>query len=62
MLRYRGKFGDEPAMKAVKDFITAAGDPHQMMDIAREIGCYRQIEPFTRSAEEMQSAIPRRPL
>ena len=60
MLRYRGKFGDEPAMKAMKDFITAGGDPHQMMEIAREIGCYRQVEPFTRLAEEMQSAIPRR--
>ena len=42
MLRYRGKFGDEPAMKAMKDFITAGGDPHQMMELrARSAG--RQV-------------------
>ncbi|MGY3609333.1 MULTISPECIES: hypothetical protein [unclassified Bradyrhizobium] len=45
-------------MKAMKDFIAAGGDPHQMMEIAREIGCYRHVEPFTRLAEEMQSAFP----
>jgi hypothetical protein len=37
ILRYRGKFGDEPAMKAMKDFVAA-------MEIARQIGCFRQVE------------------
>jgi hypothetical protein len=60
MLRYRSKFGDEPAMKAMKDFVVTGGDAHQLMEIAHEIGCFRQVEPFARLAEEIQSAIPRR--
>jgi hypothetical protein len=60
MLRYRSKLGDEPAMKAMKDFVAAGGDPNEIIGISREVGCLRQVEPFARLAEEMKSAIPGR--
>jgi hypothetical protein len=59
MLRYRSKMGDESAMKAMKDFLADGGDLQEAWDIASKLGVLRQVEPFLRLAEEMQSSMPR---
>ncbi|WP_156446828.1 hypothetical protein [Bradyrhizobium yuanmingense] len=52
----RSKLGDEPAMKAMKDFVTRGGATRSSK--LRELGCFQQFEPFARLAEETKSAIP----
>ncbi|WP_146207683.1 hypothetical protein [Bradyrhizobium sp. SUTN9-2] len=41
----------------MKDFVTTGGAPKEVIEIARELGCFQQFEPFERLAEERKSAI-----
>ncbi|MEY9590683.1 hypothetical protein ABIA06_002974 [Bradyrhizobium yuanmingense] len=41
----------------MKDFVTTGGAPNEVIEIARELGCFQQFEPFERLAEERKSAI-----
>ncbi|MGY3582080.1 putative transcriptional regulator of viral defense system [Bradyrhizobium sp. USDA 4341] len=59
MLRYRTKLGDEPAMKTLKDYAASGGDLNLVLEIARELGWTKSVEPAVRAAEEIQPLIPR---
>lgn len=46
-------------MKTLKDYAASGGDLNLVLEIARELGWTKSVEPAVRAAEEIQPLIPR---
>jgi len=60
LVRYRLKLGDEPAMKALHDYVRSGAPIGDLWDRAKDIGFLTSMEPFIRAAEEFKESIPAR--
>ena len=58
VLRLRKVYGDEPAMKALHDYVRHGEDIGLLWDRAVAIGALKAIEPFVRAADEFTRSIP----
>lgn len=58
LVRNRGKIGDEPAMKALHDYVRSGRPVADIWDRASEIGASVVLEPFFRAAEEFSESVP----
>ncbi|MCW6509856.1 type IV toxin-antitoxin system AbiEi family antitoxin domain-containing protein [Lichenifustis flavocetrariae] len=58
VLRLRKVYGDEPAMKALHDYVRHGEDIGLLWDRAVAIGALKAVEPFVRAADEFKRSIP----
>jgi hypothetical protein len=58
LVRFRDRTGDEPAMKALHDYIRSGAPVSDLWDRAKAVGALGQLEPFVRAAEEFSESIP----
>jgi predicted transcriptional regulator of viral defense system len=62
MVRSRSKIGDEPAMKALHDYVRSGAPINDLWERAEEIGRRESVEPFIRAADEFRESVPVRKL
>ena len=60
LVRLRDRFGDEPAMKALHDYVRTGAPLADLWDHAKALGALARVEPFYRAAEEFSESIPAR--
>lgn len=58
LVRNRTKVGDEPAMRALHDYVRTGESVSKIWDVARAIGHLDAVEPFVRAADEFRESIP----
>ncbi len=58
LVRNRGKIGDEPAMRALHDYVRSGRPVADIWDRASEIRARTVLEPFFRVADEFSESVP----
>lgn len=57
LIRYRKRLGDEPAMRALHDYVRGGGDVGEVWRRAEESGGIDAVEPFVRAADEFRGSM-----
>jgi predicted transcriptional regulator of viral defense system len=57
LVRYRGKLGDEVAMKALHDYVRLGGSMGDLWSRAKAVDDLKAVEPFVRAADEFKESV-----